>query len=160
MCSYQPNGTNTKQAAAAGGAPKIAVGQMTAVNDQEQNLQTCRRLAEVGGRSRSTLSPGSFSRVPCACEPGRLVSARGWIMLEPFPYHSQYTASAVHLPCLHLIKLYATTHQGAYLNYLLDHSLQSAVVAGCSMLFLPENFSFMGSSQAEVCLWDAHLACS
>lgn len=30
------------------------------------------------------------------------------------------------------------------------YNLQQAAEAGCSMLFLPENFSFMGASLAEV----------
>ena len=52
--------------------PKVAVGQMTAVGDQEANLATCRRLCEVGACAvplRHEIEMGRVLHIPVAATP-------------------------------------------------------------------------------------------
>jgi hypothetical protein len=113
---------------------------MTSVGDQLANFETCRRLAEVGaghalGRARpmAAFGPpaaGRWQGIKQACS--RLVAGtRG-------PASRRADGGA-----------------GRQAGRMRDASIhaptpQEAVRRGCRMLFLPECFSFIGSSQPEV----------
>lgn len=97
-----------------GGTCRVAVGQMSSVDDQAANFATCKKLAVV-----------SDAVVGCA---------------TPVDAPKSFIQTA----CSTFMELPAITSVAALV------AAQEAAAAGCKMLFLPECFSFIGSSQPEV----------
>lgn len=110
---------------------KVAVGQMTSTSDREANYIICQQLAQV----RSSRRQRSIYSTPLL-----------YTMRNKARNHAHFLRQLLRHVCS---GLHPIAH-AVSLPSLLHNCVQAAVAEGCSMLFLPECFSFIGGSPAEV----------